>query len=204
MKVKSCARFALFIIGLTAVGCKPNERRDAESAAEKAEMDALHGKWRIVSRQVDGEKEESLETNLYYVIGDGLIKHVSKNKDGGEDVVQYQKVAVDLAKDPKQIDLTLVNDKGEEIQAPTPKKGGGKKKKKSHLTARKEYGIYKIVGDKLTVCLSGDESKRPHEFAAPAESGMHLLVLERVKDGPAHDDKKAKDDDQKANEDAKP
>ena len=43
------------------------------------------------------------------------------------------------------------------------------------------FGIYKIEGDKLTICKARPNQERPTEFAAPTGSTNYLMIFRRVK-----------------------
>ena len=43
----------------------------------------------------------------------------------------------------------------------------------------KQYGIYKLDGDELTICLASSGSPRPKEFKAPDGSNDTLTVWKR-------------------------
>ena len=46
-------------------------------------------------------------------------------------------------------------------------------------------GIYKLDQDRLVICLRdpvGDKKGRPKTFSTEADSDLHMITLERVKD----------------------
>lgn len=43
--------------------------------------------------------------------------------------------------------------------------------------------IYRVDGDRLTVCRAGPDEARPTELAAPAGSGLLVVRMRRVKSG---------------------
>jgi len=171
-----------FVCGLAAlVGCKSKEQRDAEAAAVKAEQDKFQGKWKIASRTGERDEEEGADeqpTGLFYVFDGDTMKEVFIGKDGKEDVFGRRKMAIMTDKDPKQVDLTYVDDAGKPITA-NVRKGKGKSKR----TTFKDVAIYKFDGDKLTLAISCDEKSRPTDFTAPPKSSRYVLVLEKFKAG---------------------
>jgi uncharacterized protein (TIGR03067 family) len=128
------------------------------SADEKPKDDnAIQGEWRIVSFVEDGQGVPAAEfKGAYYAFEKG--KMVMK-KDGKMFVKGTY--TLDPSKTPKHIDVVVTNDKKGET----------------------EQGIYKLEGDKLTICAPAfaKNKERPKEFASKSKSGTILVVLERVK-----------------------
>ncbi|QDV34241.1 TIGR03067 domain-containing protein [Tautonia plasticadhaerens] len=146
------------IVILVAVVLGPTARADDGA---KAEFDRLQGHWKGVALESDGRKATEAE--------------IEAMKDGGwsfeGDVVSFEdprippirsRVELDLATDPRSLDL---------IGLDGPQEG------------KVMRGIYKIEGDRLTICLrdlASDSKGRPSEFATAPESGLGLIVLERA------------------------
>ena len=173
----------LFVVALCAVplaltGCKSKQQTEAEQAALKAEQDKLQGKWKLASRSGDDD-EDAPEPNSYYVIEGDVMRFVYINKDGKEEVFLRQKMAVTLDKEPKQLDLTYVDDAGKPITSTDKIRSRGKTKTKT--TALKNAAIYQLDGDKLRICISYDDKKRPTDFTAPKGSARYVLNLEKMK-----------------------
>jgi uncharacterized protein (TIGR03067 family) len=176
--LKTLSAFVVFAAALTLTGCKSKEQREAEQAATKAEQDKLQGKWKVASRSGDDD-EDAPEPNSYYVIEGDVMRLVFTDKDGKEDVIFRQKMTLTPDKDPKQVDLTYVDEAGKPITATDKVRSRGKTKTKT--TTLKDVGIYKIDGDKLTFCISYDDKKRPTDFTAPPKSARFVLNLEKMK-----------------------
>jgi uncharacterized protein (TIGR03067 family) len=183
MRTKWIAAAAVFGLGLALTGCKSKEQKEAEKAAQKAELEKLKGKWQVASREGDddGEEGEKTDPSDYYVIDGDMMKYVFKDRDGKEHVIYRQKINIITDKDPKQIDLTLSDENGNPLKVETGKKGVFTGRKKT--AKAKTVGIYKIDGDKLTMCLSWDEKKRPTGFTAKRGTGQYLMTLDRIKEG---------------------
>jgi uncharacterized protein (TIGR03067 family) len=121
----------------------------------KNDLDKLQGSWAMAMFFADGEEVPADQVKT----GELLIEDEEYRPKLGA-TVETATIHLDSAKSPKEIDLTF--------------KGGFQKGK----TAR---GIYKLDDDTLTICRGQSTDKnRPTEFAAPAGSGLLLVVWKRA------------------------
>jgi uncharacterized protein (TIGR03067 family) len=125
-------------------------------AADKdAELKALEGAWEIDAATSDGENHTDLYAGMKLILkGSDYTIQFAENSDKGT-------FAIDPEKSPKWIDI--------KTGAKGPFKG---------LTL---LGIYKIDGEKLTVCLQADGKARPTEFDAKKTTRNMLLTYKREK-----------------------
>ena len=133
---------------------------DAKDDAIKKDQKRLEGTWRVVALEVSGNKAEK---------GDALKLTVVNGADGtwsllseGQEISKGTST-IDPTKKPKTInnDHETGNQKG-----------------------KKQYGIYKVEGDKWTVCMSppdAAESDRPKDFTTKDTRNV-IFVFERVKE----------------------
>jgi uncharacterized protein (TIGR03067 family) len=101
------------------------------------------------------------------------------DKDGKEDVFVRYKMNIIPDKDPKQVDLTEVDEAGKPVTATTKTKSRGKTK--TTKTTFKKLAIYKVEGDKLTLCISYDDKKRPTSFEPKKGERAYAVSLEKMK-----------------------
>ncbi|HEX3151464.1 MAG TPA: TIGR03067 domain-containing protein [Gemmataceae bacterium] len=124
----------------------------------KKELKALEGSWKAVALEAGGKPlpKESVPDFTYVISVDG--KATGKMPKG-----EYSATAiVNPKKDPKTIDN--VHESG-------PHKG------------KKQFGVYKLEGDKLTVCMTAPgaaETDRPKDFATK-DTAYVVFVFERTK-----------------------
>lgn len=128
----------------------------AEPANDDAQNDLnpLQGSWTMVLCFVNGEEipADQVKTGELSVADNEYRPKLGT-------AATSSTIKVDSSKTPKEIDFTYTSG---------PQKGKTVK------------GIYKIVGDDLTVCRALTErDDRPIDFAAPADSGRLLVVWKR-------------------------
>jgi len=132
----------------------------AGSASEdekQTEMNKLQGAWKSEVSVVDGTKRWTSVT----IDGTAWISenNVEQGGMGQTGVVKFT-YKLNTSKKPRQIDLTW---------AEFANKG------------KVELAVYKLEGDKLTLCFSQMGKERPKGFEVKEGSGQSLLLLERVK-----------------------
>jgi uncharacterized protein (TIGR03067 family) len=131
----------------------------ADDKAVSKELKALAGSWKLVSSEVEGvpTPKDKLPAISIKLQSDG--KSTGQNPDG-EILMSF---VVDPAKTPKTVDIEHLSG---------PSKG------------KKQYGIYKVDGDRWTVLATPPGYKpkdRPVEFDSTDALGP-LVVWERVKE----------------------
>ena len=125
----------------------------------RKELKALEGKWKAVALEAAGKSfpKDEIPDFTFTIAADG--KGTARSPKGEH----HTTITVDPKKNPKTIDN--FHDDGDE-------KG------------KKQYGIYKLEGDKFTVCITragSAESDRPKEFTTKDSKNV-LFVFERIKD----------------------
>ena len=144
------------------------------------DLDKLQGTWNIISIEADGDKMP-----IASVDGAKIIVTGSNFKSLGMGAVYEGTVELDEKKLPKTFNLHFTV---------------------GHAAGTRHVGIYKLRGNKWTICLATTGTRRPREFATKAGSGLVLESLERdciarstkdVKPGPKRVAKSSKHADKK-------
>ena len=125
----------------------------------KKELKALQGKWKAVTLEAGGKPlpKDAVPDFTYTIRADG--KATGKMPKGEYTAA----ITVDPKRDPKTIDN--LHESGDQ-------KG------------KKQYGVYKLEGDKLTVCITAPgraEADRPKDFNTKDTANV-LFVFERIKE----------------------
>jgi RNA polymerase sigma factor (sigma-70 family) len=133
--------------------------RQAEAAP--GDQERLAGLWQAVALEANGQPApaEAVRAFRIRIQGDRIVF----NPDGEN---REHRFTLDPKAQPKAMDL---------IPGDGPQKG-----------QRLPCAIYRLEGDKLTLCLDkeGEAGKRPTAFKTAAGDGFALLTLERVKKAP--------------------
>ncbi len=144
------------LLAVVAVTSAPLSRAaDGPDDAEKV-LKSLQGKWRLVALTVDGQELGEQNYGVSVLVHEGKTQTIQIN---GENRGSYD-VEITPSEEPARIDLASVDG---------PTKG------------RKYPGIYKLEGDRLTVCTSRDPDLRPADFASKPGTRVTLAVYERQK-----------------------
>ncbi len=147
-------RLCLAVLLLTAPVAAADEPK-----VETTDREALQGLWQATDLETNGEKAPAAEVKAFQIRIKG-----DKAVFGPDNGNRESTFALTPDAKPKAMDLT-------------PSDGPAKGKKLP-------CAIYKLDGDKLTLCLdwNGQAGKRPTEFKTAAGDGFALLTLERVKE----------------------
>jgi uncharacterized protein (TIGR03067 family) len=161
---------ASLVLVLGSMAFLPGDSRDD---ALKAELQKLEGTWVHVTTERDGKKRPEPRT-LWVFDGNRAKVHFS-NRPANVDPKKW-------TFQPEPINLLLTyhfkldpSQKPKALDQQTQFKGD--KAPGDHT----ERGIYKLVGDTLTICFAGynDKGKRPRDFKAAKGSDRRLIVLKR-------------------------
>ncbi len=143
------------VLGASVAGAADKDKpKTTDKDSAKAELAKLEGKWKVVSWTKSGEerKDKGIIGESYkFVAGSGGESDQLVKGDPKQIIFQ---ISLDPAKTPKQIDI-------------------------NHGEAIKDKAIYKLDGNKLTICQH--EKDRPSDFTTKKGDGRTLWVLERVK-----------------------
>jgi uncharacterized protein (TIGR03067 family) len=125
----------------------------------RKELKALEGTWKAVALEAGGKPlpKDSIPDFLFIVAAGG--KSIAKTPQGEEQA----RITVDPKKSPKTIDNL---------------------RESGALKGKKQYGIYKLDGDKWTVCMTRPgvaEGDRPTDFATKDTANV-VFVFERLKE----------------------
>lgn len=125
----------------------------------------LEGTWKFVSWEIEGKKApESAMKGFRWIFKDhDAVWSSGPIPEKNETREEKYTFAYDPDRTPGWINLTSANEKGPQLVR----------------------GLFEIKGDKLKLCLPSDGTKpnqdRPAALKAGRDSGLMLMVLERVK-----------------------
>ncbi len=131
----------------------------ADGEEARKELKALQGKWKTVATEAAGKPfpRDAVPDFTFVVAADGKATGKTPQEE-----FRFT-ITVNPRKNPRTIENTHES---------------GKQK------GKKQYGIYKREGDKLTVCMTPpgkEESDRPKDFSTKDTSNV-VFVFERVKE----------------------
>jgi RNA polymerase sigma-70 factor (ECF subfamily) len=159
-KIKNLAALMLALAVIVAgAGAFTYHLLAGETAAEKTDKDNIQGMWKVVSAkengaEVGGDEGDRIKSATWKITADKITVTVK-----GEDRVATYKL--DAEAKPKTIDI-VYNRPGQDDEV--------------------IMGIYKLEGDKLTICGGrANKTERPTEFESKEDSGIVLMVLKREK-----------------------
>ncbi len=128
-----------------------------EPEVKKGKFDAagLIGQWKMIAGQRGGEDVPS--ERMPPEIEISKTAFTLPSPDGSEPFVMGFKI--DASKDPLEIDFDIES-------GPVP--------------SGQALGIFKVKGDKMTLCYDGMTGKRPEKFETTEEDGYFMFVMRKV------------------------
>jgi len=132
---------------------------DTKDEAVRKDLKSLTGTWKVESRETNGEKApaDALKGVFVKVADDGTATATKEGK-----VIRKVKwINMDPTQKTKTVDVEVLE---------------GDEKGKTLLA------IYRIEGDKFTLCVANPGKDRPTLFSTEAESGHVLMTYTRTKD----------------------
>ena len=141
---------------------RADDKPTADEAA-RAELKALSGTWVAAGGEAKGVEIPKDELPFRWTFQAGGKAVFADRKQGGESPFAY---TIDESKTPRAIDFTY--------DGPV-----------AALKGARQYGIYKVEGGQLTICLTlpgAAEKDRPTGFGTK-EGRVLLMRFERAKDG---------------------
>ncbi|WP_165071286.1 TIGR03067 domain-containing protein [Paludisphaera rhizosphaerae] len=148
-----CVVIAMVLTAAVAVAQEPS-----------AKSTPLEGTWKFVSWEIDGKKApESAMKEFRWIFKDhDAVWSSGPIPEKNETHEEKYSFAYDPDRTPGWINLSSTNEKGPALVR----------------------GLFEIKDDKLKICLPSDTAKpnqdRPTAFKAGRDSGMMLMVLQRV------------------------
>ncbi len=127
----------------------------ADDDLVKNELNRHQGTWIATSSTFDGQKApDEIARSIQRIVTEN---HVVWERHGKR--FAGTKIELDPTPDPKNIDVIP---------------DGGRNR------GERVLGIYKLAGDRLTICMAGPGQPRPKEFKAEKGSGWTLQTFERM------------------------
>jgi len=149
-----------------ALGCGKKDSTESGGGGSGGGSASIEGTYTLVKMEAGGVDLLEFETKMkgkgkeedrtVKVTADKIIM----KDEGKEDPATYK---LDPSKNPKEIDLV------------------GKKGPKGQEKEQKMYGIYKVEGDNLSICLSDKAESRPKDFKTSKDDMTMLMVLQKKK-----------------------
>jgi uncharacterized protein (TIGR03067 family) len=130
---------------------------DEPKSKKKDDAEAIKGKWKAVSMKMGKQStpEEFLKTFRCQ------FDEKTYNNTVSDEVIEEGSFTIDSSKTPKTIDFDI---------------------KKGHDEGKKQLGVYKLEGDKLTIVLTrAGSTERPKSLEPEEGSEVIEVVLEKVK-----------------------
>jgi len=126
----------------------------APKDAPKKELDIV-GEWTVVNQERDGKGGDYFFADTMSFTAEGKWARTYRGKEGKNS----DKYVVDTTAKPATIDLLFTKD----------------------TNVAGAYGIARLDGDTLTLCLNYSSRGRPSKFESPVGSSNMLIVLKRAK-----------------------
>jgi uncharacterized protein (TIGR03067 family) len=145
-------RLASAILILAAAGIVADD-----DPKKKDDAALIKGKWSAVSLSFGGKPApEDFAKDFKFTLDDKTYTNIVNGK-----VIEEGEYKIDDSKSPKTIDFDI---------------------KKGDDSGKKQLGIYKIEGEKLTIIVAqAGSDERPKSFKVEGESPFAEVVLEKVK-----------------------
>lgn len=126
----------------------------APAPKDAPKIDNIVGEWTVVNQERDGKAGSFFSDSMSFT-ADGKWGRVYEGKEARN----CEKYVLDTTAKPGTIDLIFTKD----------------------TNVAGAYGIVRIDGDTLTMCLNYSSRVRPDKFESPAGSSNMLIVMKRVK-----------------------
>jgi uncharacterized protein (TIGR03067 family) len=146
----------------------------AQEDPVERDMKALQGKWAIVSMEHAGEQaplDKLKEWDMVIVFEGNKMFAVKK----GVKEERVTEIKLYPQEDPKRMEAT----RDAVVITATQSTATGERITDKKTEKRVEYGIYKLEGDNLTLCMNDRGKEYPKGFKTEKGAGGSVLVLQR-------------------------